>query len=432
MPTIESRYTAVYDLIGEMEGKLAHWPDLAALFARCYPNTLETTVSMDGDGSAFIITGDIPAMWLRDSSAQVMPYLGLTARDPDVGRLIRGLIRRQTECILCDPYANAFNRGPSGAGHAGDRPPSDPHVWERKFELDSLCYPIHLSYTYWRVTHDTTIFTDRMRLALGTILNVMRVEQRHERDSTYRFERPNPLLPTDTLLREGRGTPTAYTGMVWSGFRPSDDRCTYGYLIPANMFAVVVLGYVAEIAREVYGDPDLALQADGLRNEIDQGIQAHGIVNHERYGRIYAYETDGYGSHNLMDDANVPSLLSIPYLGYRPATDKVIKNTRRFVLSRDNPYYYEGRHARGIGSPHTPHGYIWPIALIMQGLTALDRAEQDDMVRMLVNTTAGTHYMHESFDPDNPVRFTRPWFAWANSLFGRFIVAWDEAKGRTQ
>ncbi len=431
MSTIKSRYTAVYDLIGEMERKLAHWPDLAALFARCYPNTLETTVSMDDDGSAFIVTGDIPAMWLRDSSAQVAPYLSLADRDPDLGQLIRGLIQRQTDCVLRDPYANAFNRGPSGAGHAADRPPNDPHVWERKFELDSLCYPIQLCYTYWRVTHDPTIFTDRLRQALLMILNVMRVEQRHERDSTYRFERPDPGLPTDTLLRAGLGTPTEYTGMVWSGFRPSDDRCTYGYLIPANMFAVVVLGYVAEIARDVYDDPDLARQADGLRTDIDNGIQSHGIVNHERYGRIYAYETDGFGRHNLMDDANVPSLLSIPYLGYRPATDEVTKNTRRFVLSRDNPYYYEGRYARGIGSPHTPACHIWPIALIMQGLTALDRAEQDEMVRMLVDTTAGADYMHESFDPDNPASFTRPWFAWANSLFGQFIVAWDELKVRT-
>ena len=431
MPTIKSRYAAVYDLIGAMERELARWPELSALFARCYPNTLETTVEMDGDGTAFIITGDIPAMWLRDSSAQVAPYLALADRDPDVGRLIRGLIQRQTDCILCDPYANAFNRESSGAGHAGDRPAADPRVWERKFELDSLCYPIQLWHSYWRVTGDSTIFADRIHLALRTILDVMRVEQRHDRDSVYRFERPDPQDPKDTLPRDGRGTPTTYTGMVWSGFRPSDDRCVYGYLIPANMFAVVVLGYAAEIAQELYGDPDLALQADGLRADIDNGIQTHGIVNHERYGKIYAYETDGYGHHNLMDDANVPSLLSIPYLGYRPATDEVTRNTRRFVLSRDNPYYYEGRYARGIGSPHTPRGYIWPIALTMQGITALDRAEQDEIVRMLVNTTAGTTYMHESFDPDQPTRFTRPWFAWANSLFGQFIVAWEEVRERT-
>ncbi|HWE63196.1 MAG TPA: glycoside hydrolase family 125 protein, partial [Chloroflexota bacterium] len=242
-------------------------------------------------------------------------------------------------------------------------------------------------------------------------------------------ERPHPVLPTDNLQRDGRGTPTAYTGMVWSGFRPSDDACTYGYLIPANMFAVIALGYLAEIARTVYADPDMAARAEQLRAQIDRGIQAHGIVEHPRYGPIYAYEVDGYGNYSLMDDANVPSLLSIPYLGYRPATDEVYLNTRRFVLSRDNPYYFEGRYARGIGSPHTPPGYIWPIALAMQGLTAVDRAEQDELVRMLVETTAGTNYMHESFDPDDPAQFTRPWFAWANSLFGEFIVAW--ATGRS-
>ena len=264
MAIIESQYTAVYDLIGEMERKLAHWPDLAALFARCYPNTLETTVSMDDDGSAFVVTGDIPAMWLRDSSAQVAPYLGLAAHDPDVRRLIRGLIRRQTACILCDPYANAFNRQPSGSGHAGDRPPSDPRVWERKFELDSLCYPIQLCYSYWRVTRDTTIFTDRLHLALRD--DPERDARSSSITSAIQPTASNvliPMLPTDTLLRDGRGTPAAYTGMVWSGFRPSDDRCTYGYLIPANMFAVVVLGYVAEIARDVYGDPDLGAAGRG-------------------------------------------------------------------------------------------------------------------------------------------------------------------------
>jgi meiotically up-regulated gene 157 (Mug157) protein len=212
--------------------------------------------------------------------------------------------------------------------------------------------------------------------------------------------------------------------MVWSGFRPSDDACTYGYLIPANMLAVVVLGHVSNIALEVYGDADLAAKAGALRDQIEAGIQQHGIVEHPRFGRIYAYETDGFGNYNLMDDANVPSLLSIPYLGYRAAADEIYQHTRCFVLSHGNPYFHDGRYARGVGSPHTPAGYIWHIALAMQGLTASSRAEQDDLVRMIVDTTAGTTFVHESFDPEDPTRFTRPWFAWANSLFGEFIVAW--------
>jgi len=331
---------------------------------------------------------------------------------------------RQAAYMCIDPYANAFNREPTGHGHHGDRPTPDPWVWERKFELDSLCYPIQLCYDYWQATHDETAFNDTIHQMLHTILDVMRIEQRHEQYSTYLFERDDRLLPTDTLQCGGRGTPTVYTGMVWSGFRPSDDACTFGFLIPANMFAVVVLGHVVEFARTLYRDAGLEAKAHALRDEIERGIQAHGVIDHPRYGRLYAYETDGRGHHLLMDDANVPSLLSMPYLGYRPASDELYQNTRRFVLSHDNPYYCEGVSARGVGSPHTPPGYIWPIALAMQGLTSLDKAEQDEILDMLVTTTAGTDAMHESFDPNDPCQFTRPWFAWANSLFAAFVQAW--------
>ncbi len=417
------RYAAVYDVIGDIQRRLADWPEVAALFARCYPNTLETTVDMSDDGTAFVATGDIPAMWLRDSSAQVAPYMSLARHDPDVRHLIGGLIRRHVTCILRDPYANAFNREPTGSGHPGDRPHAGPWVWERKFELDSLCHTLKLCHDYWRVTEDASIFTADLHRALTVILEVMQVEQHHDRDSTYQFERPDPLLPTDSLPRDGRGTETAYTGMVWSGFRPSDDRCTYGYLIPANMFAVVSLRCLAEMARDAYADTGLAAGAEQLRRQIDVGIQHHGIVEHRQYGLIYAYETDGFGNYGLMDDANVPSLLSIPYLGYRPADDAIYQNTRRFILSTDNPYYYVGRHAHGIGSPHTPAGYVWPIALAMQGLTTTDPSEREQLARMLAGTTAGTNFMHESFDPDDPARFTRSWFAWANSLFGEFILS---------
>ena len=236
------------------------------------------------------------------------------------------------------------------------------------------------------------------------------------------------MLPTDTLPRAGRGTETAYTGMVWSGFRPSDDRCTFGYLIPANMFAVVALGNLSEMAREVYADDSLVASAGLLRQQIDEGIQTGGMVEHPRHGWIYAYETDGLGNYNLMDDANVPSLLSVPYLGYRPATDPAYQRTRRFILSTDNPYYYEGAYARGVGSPHTPPGFIWPLALAMQGLSSLDRSEQEELACMLAATTGGTASMHESFHPDDPTRFTRSWFAWANGLFGELVVAWILAK----
>lgn len=416
-------YPSVESLKAEMQSRLRDRPQLAHTFACCFPNTLETTVRLLNDGTSFVFTGDIPAMWLRDSSAQVSPYLPLAADDADLRRLISGLIERQARYLLTDPYANAFNAEPDGRGHSGDLPRQGAWVWERKFELDSLCYPVSLLYRYWQATRDEAVFSAAVREMFGTVLRVMRTEQRHHEDSPYTFERPDPLLPSDTLTHGGRGTPVAYTGMVWSGFRPSDDACTYGYLVPANMFAVVVLNQLAEMARAVLNDADLEASALSLRDEIEQGIQTHGTVPHPTYGQIYAYETDGLGHHLLMDDANVPSLLSIPYLGYRPADDPLYLRTRRFILSPDNPYYFSGRYAAGVGSPHTPGGLIWPIALAMQGLTSSDPAERQRLLETLTATTADTNYMHESFHPDDPGTFTRPWFAWANSLFAEFVLS---------
>jgi meiotically up-regulated gene 157 (Mug157) protein len=187
------------------------------------------------------------------------------------------------------------------------------------------------------------------------------------------------------------------------------------------MFAVVALGYIIEIAEAVYHDGELAKKAGDLRDEIENGINTYGIYEHPVYGKIYAYETDGFGNYRLMDDANVPSLLSIPYMGYRKSDDEIYQNTRRFVLSEDNPYYYKGRYAWGIGSPHTPKGNIWPISLTMQALTSNDCCEIEELIDMLVSTDNGTGFMHESFNPDDPGDFTREWFAWANSLFAELL-----------
>lgn len=399
---------------------------LGDLLQQAYPNTLKTTTQLLDDGTTFVFTGDIPAMWLRDSSAQVRPYIRFANDDPDIRRMLRGLIQRQAMYLLIDPYANAFNPQPNGQGHQDDNTDMDPWLWERKFELDSLCYPIQLCQDYWAATGDSSIFTADLKRAFKRILSVMEVEQCHDTASPYSFERDNCYLPTDTLPFSGRGTRTNFTGMVWSGFRPSDDACTFGYLIPANMFAVVVLGHLATFGRDIYEDNNLAARAERLRDDIERGIQTYGIVNHPRYGRMYVYETDGFGNCNLMDDANVPSLLSIPYLGYRPAADPIYQNTRAFVLSRDNPYYFEGRCAKGVGSPHTPRGYIWHIGLIMQALTSTDTGEQAALLDMIAATTADTNFMHESFNPDDPSQFTRPWFAWANSLFGELVFRWAE------
>lgn len=418
---MSTQYASIYAQIERIDALLPDNPTLAQIFRQCFVNTLETTIELLDDGSAFVITGDIPAMWLRDSTAQVRPYVRFAGEDADVKRLIRGLIQRQAFYINIDPYANAFNKTANGEGHQDDRTDNSPWLWERKYELDSLCYPVQLCHSYMQVTGDATIFDNTLHAAFSRILDVIEREQRHDTLSSYFFERSN-CPPSDTLPNGGKGTPTNWTGMSWSGFRPSDDSCQYGYLVPANMFAVVILGYLATFAADHFHDGNMANRALRLRGEIDAGIQAYGLVDHPRFGRMYAYEVDGFGSSNLMDDANVPSLLAIPELGYRAADDPIYKATRAFVLSGENPFYYTGQFAKGVGSPHTPNGYIWPISLVMQALTSTDRAEQEALLQMLVNTTAGTNYMHESFNPNDPTQFSRAWFAWANSLFSELII----------
>ena len=412
--------STIEQLKGEIDPGNIDPPFLMNLYRNCFYSTLETTTEMLPDGTSFVFTGDIPAMWLRDSSAQVRHYIPFSVKNVLLRQIIKGLIKRQMQYIRTDPYANAFNREPDNAGHKQDRTQQNPWVWERKYEVDSLCYPIQLSYLYWKATGETSVFDNGFREAVRTILELWQREQHHLDDSPYCFERAGGS-PTDTLQNGGRGTPVRYTGMTWSGFRPSDDACTFHYLIPANMFAVVALRYIEEIARDVWKDGTLAGSAKKLGGEINDGIQNYGIFPHPKYGPIYAYETDGMGHYNLMDDANVPSLLSIPYLQYQAAEDPVCAHTRRFLLSRDNPWFFEGSCAKGIGSPHTSEDYIWHIGLIMQALTSTDEEEIRELLKMIAGTDADTGYMHESFHEDDPGQFTRPWFAWANSLFAELI-----------
>lgn len=418
-------YPAVHGAAEAVRARFASTePELADAFVRCFLLPLETTLAVLPDGTTFASTGDIPAMWLRDAAAQVRPFLGLAATDEQVRSVLRGLIERLARCIAHDPYANAFNPDPNGDGHRADRTAMSPWVWERKWELDSLCYPIQLLNDYWQATGDASVFCDATYRMLQAAVETMQAEQHHAASSGYGFWREEPVLPTDNLPFHGTGAPLAETGMVWSAFRPSDDACTYGYHVPSNMFATVVLGHLSRLAQERFGDDALAASADRLRAEIVAGIEGFAVVVHPVHGRIYAYETDGRGHHLLIDDANVPSLLSIPYLGYRPASDATYRTTRRFVLSPSNPYYVEGRHAAGIGSMHTPGRYVWPLSLAMQALTATDSEEALVLLRVLATTTAGTGLMHEAFDPDDPRRFTRATFAWACSLFAEAVLHW--------
>lgn len=396
-------------------------PKIVSLFRHCFSNTYQTTLRPQEDGTTFVITGDIPAMWLRDSAAQVRPYLVLAERDPDMADMIEGVIRKHFAYINHDPYANAFNEEANGNRYHDDQTAMTALEWERKYEIDSLCYPIQLAYLFWKSTGRTSFMNQSFIDGVHRIIDTWVTEQNHERDSDYHFVRDN-CPPQDTLSHNGKGAPVGYTGMTWSGFRPSDDACQYGYFIPGNMFAVVALKQLAEIAKDVLKDNNLREKAIQLANEIQQGIEAYGKVSHPTYGTIYAYETDGLGNHVLMDDANVPSLLSMPYLGYCDLDDPIYQNTRKFLLSSENPYYFHGKSADGIGSPHTPEQYIWHIALAVQGMTAQSQEEKFRILQLLKTTDGGTNYMHEGFHVDDPALYTRSWFAWANSMFSEFVL----------
>jgi uncharacterized protein len=351
------------------------------------------------DGTAYITTGDIPAEWLRDASAQARPYLFFAKDDPEVRGLLHAIIARMVKYLQIDPYANAFTL--------------DYRVWEQKFELDSLAYPTTLAWSYWKTTGDTSIFTADFSKMLDNVLVTMEREQNHPRDSRYTHKE----LPDN-----GRGNPVSYTGMIWTGFRPSDDACYYNYLIPSEMFAVVALSDMAEIELNVYHNVVKAREAKALRDEVQRGIQTYGLVLVPKYGYIYAYEVDGLGHAKLTDDANIPSLLAAPYLGYTTPSDRYYQNTRRFLLSQDNPSFYQGHWARGIGSYHTPDNWVWPLALIIEGMTATSDAEKRDVMAQLLASDPGDHLLHESFNPDNPQQYTRRNFGWPNALFSEFVM----------
>lgn len=394
--------------------------DWAENFNACFANTLLTTIKRLPDETTFVLTGDIPAMWLRDSTAQVRPYLVVAKEDAEIAKMIAGLVERQMQFICLDPYANAFNETANGAGHQTDHTEMLPEIWERKYEIDSLCYPVQLSYLLYKATGDTSHFNATFEQAVDKILAVWETEQHHE-NSPYRFVRDTDRKE-DTLVEDGAGSKVAWTGMTWSGFRPSDDACIYGYLVPSNMFAIVVLDYLREIFTTILPSEQKTAQIKQLRDEIEKGIKTYGVTTSETGEKIYAYEVDGKGSAKIMDDSNVPNLLSAPYLGYCDADDPLYLATRKVITSKENPYFYEGEYAKGIGSSHTPPEYIWPIALAMEGMTTTSKAEKERILNTLVACDGGTNLMHEGFDVNNPNNYTREWFSWANMMFCELVM----------
>lgn len=395
---------------------------LRDMFLNCFPNTLDTTVKFDAKNQdTFVITGDINAMWLRDSSAQLFPYLSCVQGDRSLQALIVGAIRRQARCLLIDPYANAFNFGPTGSGWGSDYTDMKPELHERKWEVDSHCYVIRLAYYYWKETGDIAPFDKTWAQAMHVVYDTFKEQQRYNGKGNYSFQRKS-TVPTDTQQGYGWGAPVKPCGLIFSAFRPSDDATTYGFLIPSNMFAVVSMRQLAEMSKSILKDDKFSQKCFALADEVDRAIHRYAVVNHPEYGRIYAYEVDGFGNYLLMDDANVPSLLSASYLGYCKADDELYRNTRRFVWSTDNPYFFRGRDGEGIGGPHVGEGYAWPMSMIMRGLTSDDPDELRECLVNLRNTDGDTGFMHESFLVDDHHKFTRKWFAWANNLFGELII----------
>ena len=426
---------AVEKKIGEIKKRIKENAYLAWMFENCFPNTLDTTVHFtdaeDGKEDTFVYTGDIHAMWLRDSAAQVWPYVQLAKGDRKLQKMLRGVIRRQLKCINIDPYANAFNREPEPNGMwANDMTDMKPELHERKYEIDSLCYPIRLAYHYWQVTGDASVFGDEWLQAVRNILRVFREQQRKQGLGTYRFQRETEDQ-LDTVCNHGWGNPVKPCGLIASVFRPSDDATTFLFLVPSNFMAVSSLRKAAEILSKVNADATLAADCTALADEVSTALKQYAVVDHPKYGKIYAYEVDGFGNRFLMDDANVPSLLALPYLGDVDVNDPIYQNTRRFVWSDDNPYFFRGKAGEGIGGPHVGYDMAWPMSIMMRAFTSTDDAEIAECLRMLQRTDAGTGFIHESFNVDDAQKFTREWFAWQNTLFGELIIKLVD-KGKTE
>lgn len=398
--------------------------ELAWLFENCFPNTLDTTVyykEIAGKPDTYVITGDIDAMWLRDSSAQVWPYLQFVNEDKPLKDLVAGLINHQTKCVLKDPYANAFYGDPQKVGEwKTDHTDMQPGIHERKWEIDSLCYPIRLAYHYWKKTGDKQPFDGEWKKAIESTLKTFIEQQRKTDKGPYHFQRQT-TTPTDSLPMAGYGFPVKPVGLICSAFRPSDDATIFPFLIPSNFFAVTSLKQAAEMVTALHQDTALANKLTALATEVDAAIKQYGIVTHPKYGKIYAFEVDGFGGAYMMDDSNVPSLLSLPYLGAIDKDDPIYQNTRKFVLSADNPYYFIGTAAEGIGGPHAGQDMIWPMSLTIRGLTSTDQTEIKYCIDTLRKTHGGKGFMHESFHKDDPTKFTRAWFAWSNTLFGELL-----------
>lgn len=441
-------------------------PDLAHIFTNAFPNTLDTTVMWHVDGvdtqaqksmlqrdkgrwkgaQSFIVTGDINAEWLRDSTNQLAQYQLLAKSATEISNLLLGAINTQAEFVIQNPYCNAFQPPtpsrlkPTMTGFNDFvHPAYEPAVvFECKYELDSLASFLSLSNQYYNSTGSSQFVTQRWFQALKSLLEVLNQQSQPTFDpvtheflqNEYRFTR-DTRTSTETLALNGIGNPLASgTGLVRSAFRPSDDATIFGFLIPSNAMMSVELSRTADMLTAIGGESqpvlDLAADLQARAARIRNGIFEHGTTNHPTYGKVFAYEVDGFSSHLLMDDANIPSLLALPLLGFVESSDDIYQNTRRMLLSPDhNPYYLSGKHFHGIGGPHVGLKNAWPMSLLVQAMTSDDDIEILDCIEAVKNVSI-FGLVNESVNVEKGVRdgsgMTRSWFAWANSVFAQTIL----------
>ncbi len=413
---------AVDELIEKIKAEIED-DQVAWMFENCFPNTLDTTVDfevIDGKPDTFVITGDINAMWLRDSTFQIWPYMSLINQDDQLKEMVKGLINRQVKCVLLDPYANAFHKDLQQISQwNSDQPTPKPGVHERKWEIDSLCSVVRLANEYYRLTNDISVMDEDFHQAMQTIVKVFKTEQHKNGKSPYWFRRKGCITHQSF---DSTDRPVMPIGLISSMFRPSDDATVLPFLVPANLYAVQSLRQLAVLVDSVYSDISMTNECHELADEVEKAIVQHATFEHPTHGRMYAYEVDGFGSTLVMDDANVPSLMSLSYLGISEPSNELYQNTRELLICENNPFFIQGKAAAGQGSPHTGEENIWPIGITMRALTSNDDQEIIQCLSILKATHDGTGFMHESFHKDDASKYSRSWFAWANSLFSELIM----------